>query len=410
MLGRLHNHPSRRDTLRILPILLALVQILGCSSGNPPKNEAAPADLAALIERLRLEVGAPGAILGVASADGNVQVVASGVADRESGKPLTPDNPYYLGSITKTYTAVVVLRLVEQGRLSLDDTLHRFLPDFPKGNAVTVRHLLTHTSGLRDFYAYFYYRPDYDEMVELVTKRWSEAELLELSGRFGYSFEPGTDWDYSSTNYYLLGVIAQRTSGLSLVEAYRQLIYSPLDIRRTWLPKQEDELAPLPTGYLGLVKGWKHSERFGELGATTVLDGSSVELAAGGLAASAEDALRFLRGLVGGRLLQPASFAAMKEFRATPALGNFNGEEGAAPEPEGYGMGLARMERAGRRLIGHGGLYNGHSAGLWHLPDCDLTLTLYFNRGLLEMRPALDQIVTALTQNPDGSTRCRPKP
>lgn len=388
--------------------MLALVA--ACSAGGPTQNESAPrpADLAALLERLRLEVGAPGAVLGVASADGNVHVVASGVADRASGRGMTPDEPYYLGSITKTYTAVVVLRLVEQGRLSLDDTIDRFLPDFPQGATVTVRHLLTHTSGLKDFYSYLYYRPDYDEMVELVTKRWSEGELLELSGRFGHWFAPGTDWDYSSANYYLLGVIATRVSDLSLAEAYREHVFRPLDLRRTWLPKHQNELAPLPTGYLGPVKGWKHSERFGELGATTVIDGSSVELAAGGLAASAEDALRFLRGLVGGKLLNPTSMAAMTEFRTTPALGNFDAKTGVEPKPEGYGMGLARMERAGFRLIGHGGLYNGHSAGLWHLPECDLTLTLYFNRGLLELRPALDQIVTFLTQNPDGSLVCTP--
>lgn len=228
-------------------------------------------ELQRLLDHVRKEAGAPGAILGVDAGDGSLKVVASGLADREAGRPMTPDMPYFLGSITKTYTVVVVLRLAEEGRLSLDDPVARFLPAFPEGSKITIRHLLTHTSGLKDFYQYFYYRPDREEMIRLVTKRWTQEELLELSGRFGRWFDPGTDWDYSNTNYYLLGVIVERASGVPLIEAYRRYIYEPLGLRRTWLAQHEEARGPLPVGYMGPVEGWKHSEMFGELGSTAVL-------------------------------------------------------------------------------------------------------------------------------------------
>lgn len=255
---------------------------------------------------------------------------------------MAPDDPYFIGSITKTYTAVTILRLAEERRLSLDDTIDRFLPSFPEGSKITVRHLLSHTSGLKDFYAYFYFRPKREEMIELVTKRWSQDELIKLSSRFGRWFEPGTDWDYSSTNYFLLGVIIERAGGVSLPEAYRRYIYEPLGIHRTWLSRHEEARGSVPTGYMGPVEGWKHSEMFGELGATTVLDQSSAEWSAGGIVATAEENIRFLRGLFAGELLAPASLKAMTTFRSTPQLGVSDPNATAKHKSDGYGLGICK--------------------------------------------------------------------
>lgn len=242
-------------------------------------------------------------------------------------------------------------------------------------------------------------------MIRLVTKQWSQEELLEYAGRFGHWFDPKTDWAYSNVNYFLLGVIIERASGMPLPEAYRRFIYEPLGLRRTWLAWHEEARERWPTGYMGPVKEWKHSEMFGELGATTQLDRSSAEWSAGGLIAPADEAIRFLRGLFGGKLLSPASIEAMTRFRSIPPLGAEDDKKPGGP-PEGYGLGLIRMERAGKTLLGHGGLFTGHTAGLFHIPDCDVTIAFYFNRGFVGQRAALDQIVPAVTRNPDGSTRC----
>jgi|CXWL01.1.fsa_nt_gi D-alanyl-D-alanine carboxypeptidase len=379
-------------------IFMTLVCLAGC--GDPPRAPALPAkaELQAVLDAVRAEFGAPGAILAVDGGQGAV-VVASGVADRETGRPMAPDDPYFQGSIAKTYTAVTVLRLAEEGKLSLEDRLTSYFPDFPGGEKVTLRHLLTHTSGLKDFYMHLYYRPEWEEMFRLVTKEWTEPELLALSARFGYWFEPGTDWDYSNTNYYLLGVIAERAGGEPLTSAYRRFLYQPLGLERTWVAWHESALASWPTGYLGPVEDWPHSAHYtqhGGLGATTDLDRSPVEWGAGGVVAPAAEATRFLHGLFDSKLLKPETLAAMTEFRPTRALGAHAPDQ----SQDGYGLGLVRMNRAGLMLVGHGGLFTGHTAGLWHLPDHDLTIALYFNRGFVDQRAALERILPVVAHLP----------
>ncbi|HEX4955490.1 MAG TPA: serine hydrolase domain-containing protein [Thermoanaerobaculia bacterium] len=404
-----------RALLCLLP--LAALLLTTCSPGAPAPSASASrsggaagagASLVEVLDRVRTQAGAPGAILGVKVDGGPPLVITSGLADRETGRLLTLDTPYHLGSVSKTYTAVVILRLAEEGRLSLDDTLDRFLPAFPDASKITLRHLLGHTSGLKDFYLYFYLRPERQEMIDLVTRRWSQEELLGYAARFGRHFEPGTDWDYSNNNYFLLGVVAERASGLSLPAAYQRYVYQPLGLHRTWLAQHEEPRStlPMPIGYMGPVKEWQHSEMFGELGATTVLDASSAEWGSGGLVAPAEEALRFLEGLLGGKLLASPSLEAMRTFRVTPPLGQWTSDTAPPDRSSGYGLGLVEMERPGYTLIGHGGAFSGHTAGLWHVADCGVTFALYLNRGLIPQRGLLDRIVPAITRGPDGSSRC----
>ncbi|NOT07437.1 MAG: beta-lactamase family protein [Gemmatimonadales bacterium] len=383
---------------RAIGTISLAVALLGCgrTGSLPPAAVATRAgteELRELLDTLRRAAGAPGAILGVLTKDGRLQLVTSGYADKETQRPIASADPYFLGSITKTYTAVTVLRLVEQGRLSLDDSLTRWFPSFPGGSKITVRHLLAQTSGLKDFYVYLYLRPNRAEMIEFVTKRWTEQELLVLSARFGSYFEPGAGWDYSSTNYYLLGVIAERVTGLSIQNAYRRYVFEPLGIRRTWLHGREEPRGAVPVGYMGKVAGWKHSEMFGELGATTVLDRSSVELSAGGLIAPAEEALRFLHELLAGKLLSRASLDLMLQFRPTRPLGVSDSSTVSPDRSDGYGLGLVRMELPGVTLLGHGGLYNGHTAGLWYLADQGVTVALYVNRGFIDQRGILHRLL-----------------
>lgn len=357
--------------------------------------------LAAAVEEVRRAVEAPGAIVGVRHADGSTRLVASGLADLASRRPIGTGDAFFLGSVTKTYTAALVVRLAEAGALSLDDPLAAFVPGFPRGDEITIRHLLAHTSGLKDFYLHLYLRPDRDEMIELVTRTWSQPELLELAGRFGHGFEPGSGWSYSSTNYFLLGVVAERATGSDLATAYRAHLLGPLRLSETWLSLYEDPRAQLAiTGYMGRVASWEHSAMFGELGPTTRLDRSNVEWGAGGLAATASDALGFLSALMAGEVVSPAGLAEMLDFRATPPLG----VTGAEPDLEsGYGLGLARVRRTGYEAIGHGGLFTGHTAGVWYLPRQEVTVALYLNRGFVGQRRMLDRVVREIQVQSTGS-------
>ena len=152
-----HLSGSRRLSHgRQILAILAITLLGSCSChdrdlARRPARASQEDELRRLLDRLREETGAPGAILGVLSGRNPPLVVASGQADRDANRRMDPGDPYFLGSITKTYTAVTVLRLAEEGRLSLDDTLDRFFPSFPDGSKITLRHLLAQTSGLKDF-------------------------------------------------------------------------------------------------------------------------------------------------------------------------------------------------------------------------------------------------------------------
>lgn len=207
----------------ILTALVVAAVLYGCEEDRRP-------GFARALDEARTALDAPGAVFGLGHPDGRVEVFASGVADLDSGRAIRPDDAYFLGSVTKIYTAALILRLAEEGKLSLEDRLDRYLPDFPRSGEITVRHLLQHTSGLRDFFLYLYLRPSREEMIEQVTRTWSQDEMLRLSARFGHSFEPGADWSYSNTNYFLLGVVAERASGMSLAMAYRSYLLDPLGL------------------------------------------------------------------------------------------------------------------------------------------------------------------------------------
>lgn len=386
----------KRRAMRIWSVCFAL-SVWGAAS--PPTGQAQELELQGLLDQLRGDLQAPGAILGLRLPDGRTITVASGLSDLESGRAMGEADAYFLGSVSKVYTATVTLRLVEEGRLTLEEPLSAYVPSLSRSNEVTLRHLLSHTSGLRDFYSYLYYRPERAEMIELVTKDWEQEDLLGLTERFGYGFDPGTDWSYSNTNYYLLGLIIERVTGMTLADAYRSYIYEPLELKKTWLTWHEPAALPLEvTGYMGPVEGWDHSDMFGELGPTTILDRSPVEWGAGGLAASATDALTFMHGLMTGQLLGQSMHENMTTFRTTPRLGASPSSASEASRSDGYGLGLVRMERPGFTLVGHGGLFTGHTAGLWYVPRCDVTISFFFNRGFVGQRPALDRILPAINR------------
>lgn len=361
-----------------------------------------------VLRAVRTEAGAPGALLGLSFPDGETLTLASGVADLESGRPMRPDDAFFLGSVSKIYTAAAVLKLAEQGRIDLDDDLARYIGEVPRAAEVTVRDLLAHTSGLKDFYGYLYFRPDRAEMIRLVTRDWTHEEVLELVARLGYWSDPGSEWSYSSTNYYLLGLLVERVTGDPFAEALRALVLEPLELGTTWLTQHEPARAPLPgTGYMGPIDGWPHSDMFGELGSTAALDRSPIEWGAGGMAASSEDALSFLSALLGGRLLPRAALGEMTDFVETPQLGTPDSDARAPSRSDGYGLGLVRLERPEFTLVGHGGVFTGHTAGLWHVDRCGVTISLYFNRGFVNQRRALDLVLEQVAALRPEAAGCR---
>jgi D-alanyl-D-alanine carboxypeptidase len=313
-------------SLRI-PLAAALTAAL---LGAPATAGAAsaPHHLQSAVDRV-VDAGAPGAI---AFADGHTAV--AGVADLRSGRPLRASDRIRIGSVTKSFTAVVALQLVGEGRLRLGDTVGSRLPGvFPSANRVTLRQLLNHTSGTQD-----------DVLTPLLgvfegnpLRVWSPAEVLALTRDRPLLFPPGTGWAYSSTDYTLVGLMIEQATGRSLEQEVRARILRPLRLRDTRFPVRASRLGHRASrGYsLGPDGG-------GPLRDVSVYS-PSFAWAAGNGVSDVDDIARFYAALLGGRLLRPA---LLREALRTVDTGQ---------PGRRYGLGIEARKSPFGTLIGHEG-------------------------------------------------------
>lgn len=289
---------------------------------------------------------------------------ASGFANLADGTLMSPEGAFRIGSITKMFTAVVILQLAEDGILTLDDPLALWLPEvaaqLPYGDQITLRHLLTHTSGLfnvvehESYYADIFTEMVVDEATGNVTLDCIERDPNDTLARYVYGkeaqFEPGTQWRYSNTNYTLLGMVIETAAKMPLAEAYRTHIYEPLGMTSTFLDCYEAPVIDIVHGYTGVGD---------EMADVTALH-ESVGWAAGGLVSTAPDLLAFARGLFGGMLFDnPETLAAM----TTPAPGST------------YGLGV--MLQGG--YMGHAGYIAGFRSALNYAPELDTVVIMLYN-------------------------------
>jgi D-alanyl-D-alanine carboxypeptidase len=245
---------------------------------------------------------------------------------------------FRVGSITKPFVATVVLQLVGEHKLTLEDTVERWLPGLvPDGEHISVRQLLNHTSGLfafggdRDFVTQAFQDP---------LRVWTPREIVTIAAAHPPTFAPGTGWSYSDTNYFVLGMIVEAATGNSLAGELHRRIFAPLRLRATSLPTSP--------GIAG-----RHAHGYFLRPLEDVTDGSpSVQWAAGALVSNADDLARFFRALLGGRLLRPDLLQLMKTTVAARQLGARNG----------YGLGLQRVPVACGTLWGHTGGSPGYVA------------------------------------------------
>jgi D-alanyl-D-alanine carboxypeptidase len=284
------------------------------------------------LTQLRRDVAAIRAtgVTGVlAEIDGGRLMARSGRARLGSARPVPYRSYFRIGSATKTFVATVVLQLAARHRLSLGDTVARWLPGVVRGDGndgrkITIRELLQNTSGIYDYT---------DDLPLVASSRGyirnryrsvSSRQLVDIAMRHRPEFRPGTSWGYSNTNYILLGMIIQKVTGQSWAEQVRERIIVPLGLRHTEVPETSTPPWPHPDGYQQFTPD-------GRLVDTTPVNAAWAG-AAGGMVSTLSDLDRFLRALTGGRLLPPAELAQME--KTVPARGL--GLPGAR-----YGLGLA---------------------------------------------------------------------
>jgi D-alanyl-D-alanine carboxypeptidase len=269
----------------------------------------------------------------------------SGVADLTTGKPVRTDSYFRMGSNTKTFVATVVLQLVHEDELSLDDTVERWLPGVVTGNgndgrAITVRQLLQHTSGLHNYTDDLAARITSPEAYrELQFTSFTPEELVDMAMAHAPDFAPGEGWNYSNTNYILLGMIIKKATGNDWGKEVHNRIVRPLRLRHTFAPGNRTEL-PSP-----------HTSAYLYLDRDTPLETSAANMswadAAGALVTDSADLSRFWKAIGDGTLLHRAE---QKEMRSTVLATTFQEDQPGVR----YGLGL------GWTPLSCGGGYWGH--------------------------------------------------
>lgn len=325
------DEPPAPRTTEAAPSAVATTSPAGPKSCDKQPRRAGPT-LQEVLDQL--VAGRDGGVVVGLGRDGDpVRFCAAGRADT-SGSPLEPDDVFRIASITKTFTAVMVLQLVDEGALGLDDPVAEHVPDAPLTDGVTVRQLLDHSSGIPDVTAL----PGFATTILTDPGRtWTPEETLGLLSGLEREFEPGTEHAYSNTNFVIAGRIVEEVSGRSVAENLRTRITEPLGLAETAFGPDGPE--PV-TGFSPVLAPDGHTESVSFHALETVA------WTAGGLVSTAEDLTVFFRALSAGELLSAAAMDAMTDFQSQA----------------GIGLGLWRVRLPTGPGYGHGGELPGYDS------------------------------------------------
>ncbi|MBX2928335.1 MAG: serine hydrolase [Saprospiraceae bacterium] len=284
----------------------------------------------------------PGCTAIVAKGDQVLYRTAVGMANIELEVPMKTDHVFRIGSITKQFTAAAILRLEEEGKLSVQDDITKYLPDYPtQGRRITVEHLLTHTSGIRSY-------TDMPEFGAATRIDKSPTEFLSFFQDQPMDFAPGDKWQYNNSGYFLLGVIIEKISGKPYGDYIEETFFQPLGMKNSHYGHNQPIVKGRAAGYDKNDNGYVNS------------DFLSMDLpyAAGSLLSTVDDLYTWYKAVMTGKVLKPQSLAkAHSPFKLN------NGKMTT------YGYGWSLGEIQGSRVIEHGGGINGFLSASLYLPE-----------------------------------------
>jgi D-alanyl-D-alanine carboxypeptidase len=357
----------------------------------------APAQESALEGALRTKLAAllaqgftPGATAGIALPDGRVLGVAAGSADRTAMKPMTPQAVLMQGSIGKTYAAAVALQLVHEKKLSLDDKVAKYLgaePWFarlPNAADLTVRMLMNHTSGIM---RYEYKRQFTDDLTKQPAKTWKPAELVAYVLDEKPRFAAGKGWEYSDTNYIVLGMIIEKVTGQPYYAELRRRVLDPLGLKQTY-PTDRRTIPGLVQGYAGERNPFGGADEMLNDRGEMIIN-PQFEWTGGGLASTATDLARWAGLLYQGKAFDPSLLPLMLDGVSAPMLGR----------EAKYGLGVILRPTALGPSYGHSGFFPGYQAEVMYWPEHKLAVAVQVNTSEgQKVRPRLVQWCVELAE------------
>jgi D-alanyl-D-alanine carboxypeptidase len=323
----------------------------------------------------QLEV--PGLQAFVITPDGKTWSGASGTIGLTRKDLLQRDHVLRVGSVTKSFTAVLILKMVEGGFLNLDEPIAVWFPDLPSADPITIRQLLNHSSGIPEII------PKVLLKSVIPSTYWERDELLKLIIQDQPHFTPGSKFDYSNSNYILLGLIAEEVSGKPITQLLHEQIIDPLNLKHTYFIPYEQAPARLVPGFdrdMSSFPGMLDIRPQNTSWATAAYT-------SGALASNAENLGVFYYHLFAEELLLPSIMKEMTTFieATNPSL----------PEQIGSGLGLMQLQVDGQELVGHVGHFMGSTAIVMHSTDKNYTIAVTCNLSI----PDLVEVLVDLQRN-----------
>ena len=360
----------RRTILSLYLISAALLPLPGAAA------PAAASEPFAAVRSLLAEAypaDAPGAAVLVRWQGREVLRKGYGMAQMDLGIPVSPEQVFEIGSVTKQFTAALVLRLAEQGKLSLTEPITKYFPQMTFGGTpITLEQLLQHTAGV----------PNYTDMPEWIP-RWREDMTVEtLMGLFRdkpLDFPPGTLWSYSNSGYVLLGAVIEKVTGKSYEEVVENELLAPLGMKDSRYGHQEEIVRGRVVGYVQGPEGWANAPYLS----------LTQPYAAGSLMSTVDDLARWSDALEAGKVVSPAS----RDRMFTSAVLRGGDQDGIATR---YGLGNALTEVAGHPAHEHGGGIHGFTCDLLRLPDDDLLVVILSNNPMQDVHDLAHRVAEAV--------------
>jgi len=292
------------------------------------------------------EYESPGLVAVILAGDGRLWAGAVGLSDVDEQTPMQIEDALKIASVTKTFTAAVVLQLVGEGVLALEDTLEQWYPGFERGDEITLRHLLMHTSGVRE-------HCQTSEFITGVEGTWTDEALVELVNGLGLLSDPGESYFYSNTNYVLLGLVIESATSVGWRTQIEDRLLSPLSLDDTHVPAPDEDWGETVSGYID-------GDDYTDYGHPS---GSG---AAGSMVSNALDASAWSLQYFGRDVLQPDEAAALTT--APYDFGHY-----------AYGLGLLIIEDDLGMQWGHTGGVPGYSSWIGYRPDEDVAIAVLAN-------------------------------
>ncbi len=359
------------------------------------RTAAVREQLDARLDVVRTRLGIPGVSVTILFRDGSSWTGTSGFADVAARIDVTPDTAFAIASVSKTYTAALILDLVRDGKIGLDTSARTYLPESALDKRITIRQLLEHTSGLDD---YFLHPPIDKALLADRDASWSIKRTLKYVGK--PYFPPGRGWHYSNTNYLYLGLIADRVAGASVASELRKRFFEPFGLAGTWYQAVEKPSGPLAHGYR--FSGPQPANPPIDLSARiAVAPFMSVVTAAGGagsIAATSSDVARWARLLYSGDILGPEMTAEMLDGVADTAL--------YRPRVP-YGLGVQAFPITGRMALGHSGRLLGFRSAVRHLPSEALTIAVLTNQSRTDPGIIVNDLLAIVFAPEPACFRCQ---